>query len=126
MAVGQLLSISVIFTITKKLRNQYTVFCIFGCLQFVWASIMFFFISEPKIMDEKEAKRQDRKSFCGKIWSLLKLALKACKADIALTIGILAANIMKNSITIQSVTFNEWILSFTPAILTVDEAKTLF
>ena len=77
-------------------------------------------------MDEKEAKRQDRKSFCGKIWSLLKLALKACKADIALTIGILAANIMKNSITIQSVTFNEWILSFTPAILTVDEAKTLF
>ena len=69
-------------------------------------------ISEPIIMNEKESKRQGRKSFCGKIWSLTKLVGKACKADKALTIGIIAASISRNQTMVQQITFNKWLASF--------------
>jgi hypothetical protein len=86
----------VIFTFTKNMSNEFEIFGITGFMQIIWAVIMFFIISEPQIYNEKEARRAGRKSFCGKVWSLMKLVYKACKQDKTLFIGIIASNITRN------------------------------
>jgi predicted MFS family arabinose efflux permease len=96
MTLGNIFSVSVMYSITKNMTNLYIVFSLLGTLQVIWAIMMFFSVSEPIIYNEKEAKRAGRKSFCGKVWSLTKLVGKACMADKALLIGIIASNITRN------------------------------
>lgn len=71
-------------------------FLLLGFLQIVWAFVISFMITEPKIMDDREARRQGRKSLCGKVVSLTKLVWKACKADHALAIGMIAMAVSRN------------------------------
>lgn len=109
------------YSITKNNTHMYQVFSLLGALQCIWAVLMFFCIDEPNIYTEKEAKRAGRKSFCGKVWSLMKLVYKACKADKALFIGIIASNIARNQSMLQQITYNEWLYSYVEAdVITVD------
>jgi hypothetical protein len=88
---------------------------------------MSFIVVDPMIMNEKEARRQGRKSFCGKVWSLTKLVGKACIADKSLTIGIIAASISRNQTMLQQITYNKWLTTFvTSKLITQDEEKNLW
>lgn len=112
MTLGNIFSVSVMYSVTKNNQNLYIVFSLLGTLQVIWTVIMFFCVSEPNIYNEKEAKRAGRKSFCGKVWSLSKLVIKACKADKALLVGIIASNIARNQTMVQQITFNQWLGTF--------------
>lgn len=46
-------------------------------------------ITEPDVRNEKEAKRHGKKSFCGKLVSMLRQAYKACMQDPALLISLI-------------------------------------
>jgi MFS family permease len=113
MTLGNIFSVSVMFSITKNEHNLYMMFGLLGTLQVIWAVMMFFVVAEPIGMyNEKEAKRAARKSFCGKVWSLMKLVFKACKKDKALLIGIIASNIARNQTMLMQVTYPQWLQSF--------------
>ena len=75
---------------------------------------MFFIVAEPQIYSEKEAKRAGRKSFCGKVWSLMKLVYKACKEDKALLIGIIVSNVSRNQAMFMQIAYPAWLSSFVP------------
>jgi MFS family permease len=106
MTLGNIFSVSVMFTITKNEHNLYVMFSLLATLQVIWAVMMLFVVAEPiGVYNEKEAKRAGRKSFCSKVWSLMKLVVKACKADKALLIGIIASNIARNQTMLMQVTF---------------------
>ena len=51
---------------------------IMAVMQFIWAVLVYFMISEPVILNDKEERHQKKKSFCGKLFSMLKQAYKAC------------------------------------------------
>ena len=70
-------------------------------LQVLWTVAIFFMVTEPEIMSAKEARRQGKKSFFGKIQSILKLTYKACKEDHALAIGLFALSISRNGGMLQ-------------------------
>jgi hypothetical protein len=69
-------------------------------------------IAEPKVMDAREEKKINKKSFCGKIYSVLKQTLKACRQDHALAIGLIAVSISRIGTMVQTTTFLIWIKSF--------------
>jgi len=52
-------------------------------------------VTEPKNMDAREEKKINKKSFCGKVFSVLKQTYKACKQDHALGIGLIAVMITR-------------------------------
>ena len=72
-------------------------FGILAFLQIAWIIIIFIsgMITEPKAMTEREEKKMNKKSFFGKIYSVLKQTLKACKQDHALAIGLIAISIAR-------------------------------
>ena len=78
MTIGSLLSVGGLYTLTEALDNKVLAFAIPAVLQLVWAVLVFFMITEPDVRNDKEQKRNDRKSFCGKLFSMLKQAYKAC------------------------------------------------
>ena len=78
MTIGSLLSVGGLYTLTEALDNKVVAFAIPAVLQLVWAVLVFFMITEPDVRNDKEQKRNDRKSFCGKLFSMLKQAYKAC------------------------------------------------
>ena len=78
MTIGSLLSVGGLYTLTEALDNKIVAFAIPAVLQLVWAVLVFFMITEPDVRNDKEQKRNDRKSFCGKLFSMLKQAYKAC------------------------------------------------
>lgn len=86
----------VVFTITSNFGNKFYVFLLLGVMQFLWAIPIWFMVSEPNFMSDKEARRQGKKTLCGKIASLLGLTWKAMKNDSALTIGLIAISISRN------------------------------
>lgn len=128
MTLGNIFSVSVMFTITKNEHNMYAMFGLLGTLQVIWAILMHFVVAEPQgVYNEKEARRADRKSFCGKVWSLMKLVVKACKADKALLIGIIASNIARNQTMLMQVTYPQWLLTFVDSgLLSVKEEQNLW
>mgnify|MGYP000312498343 CR=1 FL=1 len=80
LTLGNLCSVGILYTITNMISPYYG-FALMGFLFFLWVCIIYFFklIQEPSVMTDKEARRQGRKSFCGKIYSMLKQTAKACK-----------------------------------------------
>lgn len=78
MTIGSLLSVGGLYTLTEALDNKVVAFAIPAVIQLVWAVLVFFMITEPDVRNDKEQKRNDRKSFCGKLFSMLKQAYKAC------------------------------------------------
>ena len=78
MTIGSLLSVGGLYTLTEAIDNKVVAFAIPAALQLVWAVLVFFMITEPDVRNDKEQKRNDRKSFCGKLFSMLKQAYKAC------------------------------------------------
>lgn len=97
LTVGNLLSIAVLYTVTQ-LIGPYFGFALMGGLQILWVSIIYFgkMIQEPQVMTDREARRQGRKSVCGKVWSSLKQVYKACQQDHALGIALIAVLVSRN------------------------------
>jgi len=69
-------------------------------------------VTEPKNMDAREEKKINKKSFCGKVFSVLKQTYKACKQDHALGVGLIAVMITRMGTMVQTVTFNIWIRNY--------------
>jgi MFS family permease len=94
--LGNVFSVLVMYTITTR-QGEYMKYSELGTLQVMWAVLMYFLVCEPEgVYNEKEARRANRHSFCGKVWSLSKLVIKACQADKALLIGTIAFCVAKN------------------------------
>ena len=72
LTVGNLLSVGGLFTITEMFDNKLYSYGILAILQVIWAIACWFMITEPDVRNEKEAKRHGRKSFCGKLGSMLR------------------------------------------------------
>ena len=70
--IGNLLSVSIMFTLTEMMVNEYFAYAVMASLQIIAAIVVCTMVSEPDIMTVKEEKRVGKKSCCGKIWSLLK------------------------------------------------------
>jgi hypothetical protein len=47
MTLGNIFSVSVMYSVTKNQQNLYIVFGLLGTLQVIWTIIMFFCVSEP-------------------------------------------------------------------------------
>ena len=94
------------------MTNRVYSYGVLAVLQVLWATILFFMIDEPDIFSEAEARREKRKTFCGKLWSKLRQAWKACKSDSALTVSLVGLTTSRVSAQLQQVTFQNWIDSF--------------
>lgn len=77
-------------------------------------------------MSEREVRKQNKKSACGKIFSQLKQTWKACKQDHALLIGLIAVSISRIGSMIQQVTFSNWINSFISVDFSTKQAQNLW
>ena len=56
----------------EMLTNRYVSYGLLASLQIVWAILLFFMIDEPDIFTEAEARRESKKTFCGKLCSKLR------------------------------------------------------
>ena len=81
MTIGNLLSVAGVYSLTSMMKNKTYSFLLLATLQLVWILIISTtgMVTEPKVMDAREEKKINKKSFCGKIYSVLKQTLKACK-----------------------------------------------
>jgi hypothetical protein len=137
MTIGNLLSVAGVYSLTSKMQNKTYSFLLLATLQLVWILIITTtgMVSEPKVMDAREEKKINKKSFCGKIYSVLKQTLKACKQDHALAIGLIAVTISRMGTMVQTVTFSIWIKSYvcilndpnnSPSCITGPESNSLW
>lgn len=94
---GTLVSVGGLYTATNFLKPEFS-FPLLSIFQLLWIVIILStgMISEPTQMSEKEKRAQNKKSMCGKVYSVLKQTIKACKKDHALAIGLLAISISRN------------------------------
>ena len=73
------MSVGGVFTLTEMIDNKLISYGILAVMQLILAVLVYLMISEPSIYNEKEEKRKNKKSFCGKLFSMLRQAYKACK-----------------------------------------------
>lgn len=111
LTVGNLISIGGLYTVTEKLNNKLIAYGLVALLQVGWAVLTYFMISEPTTMNKKEAKHQGKKSFCGKLFSMLKQAYNACKQDPILAVSLIGLMPSRNTANLQQVNFYVWIAS---------------
>lgn len=78
LTAGNLISVSGIYTATEKIENPYVSYGILAAMQILWAILCGLMIQEPDIRNEKESKSFAKKSFCRKLFSMLKQMIKAC------------------------------------------------
>ena len=69
---GNLLSVGGLLTITSLIDDKIISYSIVAGLQVLWAVLTYMMISEPNIRDEKEERHNNRKSWLGKLLSMLK------------------------------------------------------
>lgn len=81
--------------------NKLYAYGILSVMQIIWAVLVYFMISEPQIMNAKEEKHSNKKSFCGKLFSMLRQAYKACKQDHALLISLIGLIPSRNTANLQ-------------------------
>jgi len=62
-------------------------------------------------MDAKEERHQDKKSFCGKLFSMLKQAYKACRQDPALLVSLIGLIPSRNTANLIQSNFYIWVAS---------------
>ena len=77
---GCIASVAGLYTLTSKLKPEYG-FPLLAIIQVVWVVIILGtgMIKEPDQMSERERKKMNKKSMCGKVYSVLKQTFKACK-----------------------------------------------
>jgi MFS family permease len=109
LTVGNLISVGGLFTLTEMIDNKIYSYAIMAFLQLVWAVLVYFMITEPTIYNEKEAKRANKKSFCGRLFSMLRQAYRACKQDHALLISLIGLIPSRNTANLQQSNFYIWI-----------------
>lgn len=119
--IGNLLSVGVLFTLTQAIGAQYVAWGLMAAIQVIWAGMLWFMVAEPDIYTAKEEKRHNKKSFCRKLFSMLKQAWLACKRDSALAISLIALTVSRNTSQLQQVTFQNWIDTFD-----LDNGKTIW
>ena len=69
---GNLLSVGGFFTLTEMIDNKILSYGIMALMQIIWAFLVYFMISEPVIYNDKEERHKSKKSFFGKLFSMLK------------------------------------------------------
>ena len=111
LTVGNLISVGGIFTLTEMLDNKVISYGIMALMQVIWAVLVYLMITEPVILNDKEERHQNKKSFCGKLLSMLRQAYKACKQDPALLISLLGLIPSRNTANLQQVNFTNWLAS---------------
>ena len=111
LTAGNLISVGGIFTLTEMLDNKVISYGIMALMQVIWAVLVFFMITEPVILNDKEERHQNKKSFCGKLLSMLRQAYKACKQDPALLISLIGLIPSRNTANLQQVNFTNWLAS---------------
>ena len=74
-------------------------------VQVLQAALLYWMIDEPTTMNESEERHQKKKSIWGRLWSLLKLALKACRKDHALLVALIATIPTRTSSQLTQVNF---------------------
>jgi MFS family permease len=81
LTIGNLCSVAGLYSLTSMINNRTYAFLIIATLQLVWILLISTtgMVSEPKVMDAREEKKINKKSFFGKIYSVLKQTYKACK-----------------------------------------------
>jgi uncharacterized membrane protein AbrB (regulator of aidB expression) len=110
--LGNIISVTVLYSFISKMKSYWYQFSLYTLMYLMSAAIMGVSISEPNILNKKEAKRHGKKSICGKVWSLCKLTFKACRQDTALFIGLLAFSISRNFAMVSQITLPLWLASF--------------
>ena len=127
LVLGTLASVGVLYTLTSRLAYD-VAFPFLAVLQIVWVVIILGggLIQEPNQMTEREEKRMNRKSFCGKMYSIIKQTYKACNRDHALGIALIAISIARMGTMLQQVTFYNWIISYTPESFDIQTAKSIW
>ena len=61
-----------LYTLTEKIESYYISYGILASLQVLWAVLCGFMITEPEMRDEKETQHFQKKSFCSKLYSMLR------------------------------------------------------
>jgi MFS family permease len=56
MTLGNIFAVSILYSITRNFSNMWYSFGLLTLLQVLWALIMLFIVTEPKILTEKEAR----------------------------------------------------------------------
>ena len=87
------------------MTNKIASYTFLSILQVIWAVLLWWMIDEPDVKDEKETRHHEKKSFCGKLFSMLKMLFKACKEDPALLITLIGLIPSRNTVNLSSVNF---------------------
>ena len=111
LTAGNLISVAGLYTGTEKIENAYVSYGILASMQVLWAILTGLMIKEPEMRDERETKHFAKKSFCRKLFSMLKQAYKACKQDPALLISLIGLIPSRNTASLQQTNFFVWIRS---------------
>ena len=56
LTLGNLLSVGGLFTLTEMIDNKVIAYGILSVLQIIWAVLVYFMISEPVILNDKEER----------------------------------------------------------------------
>ena len=67
------MSVLFVFTLVEKvITNRYVAFTFLALLQVVFLLVMYWMIDEVNVLDDREERRQKKKSMWGKLYSNLK------------------------------------------------------
>lgn len=111
--LGNLASVALLFTLTEKhMTNKKLSYSVMSVIMLIEAGLLWWMIDEPSVMSDAEERHQKRKTLWGRLWSLLKLAYKACKQDPALSLALLASFFTRSSSQLTQVNFQIWVASF--------------
>jgi hypothetical protein len=80
-------------------------FSMIALILYSGAGIAYCCIEEPIMLDEKEQKKKDKKTFCGQVKSVLKQAWKAIKEDPEIGWGLILSTFARSQSMITMVTF---------------------
>ena len=78
-------------------------------MQVGFAVLTALMITEPKLRDKREEKHHAKKSFCRKLFTMLRQAYRACKQDPALMVSLIALIPSRNTANLQQSNFYIWI-----------------
>ena len=67
------MSVLFVFTLVEKvITNRYVAFAFLALLQVIFLLVMYWMIDEVNVLDDREERRQKKKSMWGKLYSNLK------------------------------------------------------
>lgn len=104
-----MISVAGMFTLTESIDSKELAYGILSVMQIIFAIFVALMVTEPNTRNAAEERRNNKKSFWGKLYSMLKQAYKACKQDHALLISLIALSTSRNTANLQQSNFYIWI-----------------